>query len=153
MYNNITGIIKRILENEILTNDQFIVDILFTVSGSGGSLKIEVESIDGISIEKCSLISKKLTKLIEEKEIISEKYTLEVSSPGADKPLKIWRQYMKNIGRSLSVLTYDKEIFEGVLLDADKEVIKLKTTNKGKNIERSIKMNEIMKARVIISFK
>ena len=153
MYNNIIGIIKRILENEILTNDQFIVDILFTVSGSGGSLKIEVESIDGISIEKCSLISKKLTKLIEEKEIISEKYTLEVSSPGADKPLKIWRQYMKNIGRSLSVLTYDKEIFEGVLLDADKEVIKLKTTNKGKNIERSIKMNEIMKARVIISFK
>ena len=153
MYNNITGIIKKILENEILTNDQFIVDILFTVSGNGGSLKIEVESNDGISIEKCSFISKKLAELIEEKEIINEKYTLEVSSPGADRPLKIWRQYIKNIGRSLSVLTYDKEILKGVLLDADKEVIKLKTTNKGKNIERAIKMNEIMKSSVIISFK
>ena len=78
--------------------------------------------------------NRKLSDELEEQDIIEGRYILEVSSPGADKPLKLIRQYAKHVGRELEVLTNENKKHQGVLIGMDNE-----------NIELSIKSGKVKK--------
>ena len=71
-----------------------------------GKKKIEVfaDSDTGISINECAEISKFLGGLLDEADIMSDNYTLDVSSPGMSNPLRVPRQYKRRIGRTLEIL-------------------------------------------------
>jgi ribosome maturation factor RimP len=81
---------------------------------------------------------------------------LEVSTPGVDQPLKLKRQYHKNIGRKLKVTT-GQHILEGKLVDVGEEKIKLEQEfGEGKKKETKsieIPFSEIDKTFVLVSFK
>ena len=112
----------------------------------------------GIDIEKCIKVNRALYKKIEEAAIFEEgNFSLEVSSPGIDEPLKMGRQFTKNIGRFLEVsLKGEEQPVEGKLTEANEEGITLEiTTGKGKKAEtltRAIAHGEIRLAKVIIKF-
>lgn len=117
----IAGMVEQFIDNDEL----FLVDV--NVKGKAGNLKIQV-FIDGddlVDIDECSKISRKLSDELEEQDIIEGRYILEVSSPGADKPLKLIRQYAKHVGRELEVLTNKNKKYQGVLLDIIDEKIEL----------------------------
>jgi ribosome maturation factor RimP len=92
-----------------------------------------------------------------------EDYSLEVSSPDLTKPLKVFRQYLKNIGRDLSVKKADKSKTEGELIAATEHDLTLLTSQKeevpgkkGKKLverEITIPFSEITEAKVMIRFK
>jgi ribosome maturation factor RimP len=92
-----------------------------------------------------------------------EDYSLEVSSPDLTKPLKVTRQYMKNVGRDLAVKKADKSKTEGELIAATESDITLLTSQKeevpgkkGKKLverEVTIPYSEISEAKVMIRFK
>jgi ribosome maturation factor RimP len=92
-----------------------------------------------------------------------EDYSLEVSSPDLSKPLQVFRQYRKNIGRDLGVKLKDKTKIEGELMAADEAGITLKTEQKeevpgkkGKKlVEREIVIAfaDMAEAKVLIRFK
>ncbi len=89
-FENIREIAEQIAEQ----NNLFLVD--FIVRGSESSRVIEVY-IDGeinISADECALVSKEISKLIDEKELLRS-YRLDVSSPGVDRPLIYLPQYPK----------------------------------------------------------
>ena len=94
-------------------SDCFIVEIKLA---NPNRLEVFVDSDTGISLEKCQKISRYLEQHLEEKKWLSENYTLEVSSPGINRPLKFVRQYKKNIGRTLDITLSDNTIKKGVLL-------------------------------------
>jgi ribosome maturation factor RimP len=79
-------------------------------------LIIHVDGDEGISIQDCAAISRHVGFHLEEENTIEKAYNLEVSSPGVGEPLKLQRQYVKNIGRELSVKLNGGEIKEGKLL-------------------------------------
>lgn len=121
-------------------------------------LIIHVDGDEGISIQDCAAISRHVGFHLEEENTIEKAYNLEVSSPGVGEPLKLKRQYVKNIGRELSVKLTGGEVKEGKLLSADENsiTIEAKVKEKGKKVqlvETSIDFNDITETKVLISFK
>ena len=143
---------KLIFELELIIDEfpeLFLVDL--TVKGVSGKqlVLVVIDSESGLSIEMCSLISRKLLTKIEEKDLIEGTFNLEVSSPGIDKPISLPRQYKKNIGRKLEVETLDGEIFEGELKKIEEQTMALYL----KERVETIFLDKIKKAKVLISFK
>lgn len=101
------------------------------------NVKVFLDGDNGITIEKCIFFNRKLYKLIEEAGMYPEgEFSLEVSSPGVDEPLKMHRQYVKNIGRDVEVIFNDGQKKEGKLTQVTEQDIMLEvTTGKGKKAE------------------
>jgi len=121
-------------------------------------LIIHVDGDEGISIQDCAAISRHVGFHLEEENTIEKAYNLEVSSPGVGEPLKLKRQYQKNIGRDLSVKLAGGEIKEGKLLAVNESsiTIEAKVKEKGKKaalVETSIGFDNIIETKVLISFK
>jgi len=121
------------------------------------NIKVYIDGDNGITIEKCVRFNRRLYKLIEESAIFPEgDFSLELSSPGVDEPLKMKRQYAKNIGRFIEIVFNDGSIKEGKLLEiADEDIIIEATTGKGKSIitqQLVIPYNSIKTTTVQIKF-
>lgn len=125
-------IITEFLHSILAENtDLFLVNLKIKPTNN---IKIYVDGDAGITIDQCIRINRKLYKLIEEKGLYPEgDFSLEVSSPGVDEPLKLIRQYNKNIGRTLEVTFTDDSVKEGVLVTVAESDILIETTEgKGK---------------------
>jgi ribosome maturation factor RimP len=149
--------IEEIIKTLIGETDLFIVEI--RVSSSAANMKISVllDGDKGITIEDCAQVSRKLGHIIETENLIETAYLLEVSSPGADAPLKLHRQYVKNKGRRLSVLLNDGSEKTGLLEEVKDALILLQSETKEKKkviiVPVEIPFSEIKKSNVLISFK
>jgi len=102
------------------------------------NIKVYIDGDKGISIEKCVYFNRLLYKKIDEAGLFpAGDFSLEISSPGVDKPLKLHRQYLKNIGRNVEVSFNDGSKKEGKLLQATNQDIILEQINgKGKKVEK-----------------
>jgi ribosome maturation factor RimP len=147
----------RTLAESCLGNEsQFLVDVLITARQGPKKVLVMVDADNGIGIDEFSEISRKLSGLLDESGLIDGKYSLEVSSPGIDQPLKSVRQYRKNVGRKLKIKSKG-EILEGTLESVSENFVELALViGTGKKKETSIvqiPFSEIEKAFVLVSFK
>ena len=132
----------------------FVIDVRLA-----GTKKVEVflDGDQGIDLDTCRDFSRYLEGLLDSGGQLGEDYTLEVSSPGATRPLVLPRQYPKHVGRTLEVRSSDGNRLEGLLKEAGPESIALEvTTGKGRKKETnliSIPFDEIAECRVKISFR
>lgn len=118
----------------------FLVEIRIKPTNN---VKIFIDGDEGVTIETCVKVNRQLYKRIEEAAIWPEgDFSLEVSSPGIGEPLKLLRQYAKNIGRSVEVVKLDGTVTEGVLKSADDTAIVLEET-KGKNKKKEVIVHTI----------
>jgi ribosome maturation factor RimP len=108
----------------------FLVEIKIKPTNN---VKVFLDGDQGITIEKCISINRPLYKLIEEAKLFpNDDFSLEVSSPGLDEPLKLFRQYVKNVGRPVEVLLKDGQKVEGKLVEVNESSMVVEET-KGKN--------------------
>ena len=151
-------------ENQIETVQKLIqpllVDDIFLVSVKVkpiNNYKIYLDADGGLGIEKCIKINRALYKIMEEMGMYPEgDFSLEVSSPGIDEPLKLLRQYKKNIGRSVEVTTNNEEKKEGLLKEVTDDSITIEQTEgKGKKaitLNTVISFADIKQTKVLIKF-
>ncbi|WP_207491699.1 ribosome maturation factor RimP [Aridibaculum aurantiacum] len=101
------------------------------------NIKIYLDADEGISIDKCIRYNRALYRILDESGMFPDgNFSLEVSSPGIDEPLKLHRQYKKNIGRTVEVTLLDGTQKTGKLLDVTETEISIEyTTGKGKKAE------------------
>lgn len=123
-----------------------------------GKILVTLDGDAGVSIEDCAELSRKLSDVLDADEQVDENYILEVSTPGLDQPLKLYRQYKKNIGRVVKVkLTEEAKPAEGTLSGVTETGITLShKSGKGKKSEEQeliIPFSSIDKAFVTVSFK
>ncbi|MEA5459209.1 hypothetical protein VB796_09180 [Arcicella sp. LKC2W] len=137
----------------------FVVEVTVTASKTRQNITILLDTDEGIKIEECASISRRLAHFIETNELIVDAYNLEVSSPGIDQPLTFKRQYIKNIGRNLKIQLVEGEK-DGTLENVTDEGIVFKEEvkkSKGKKVEPKesivIPFGNIQQAKVQISFK
>lgn len=98
------------------------------------NIKLFLDGDNGITVEKCIQINRALYKQLEGSGLVpADDFSLEVSSPGLDEPLKLFRQYKKNIGRPVEVLLKDGTKVEGKLTDAAEEAITVEEIKSKKN--------------------
>jgi ribosome maturation factor RimP len=144
--------VKHFIEK---TGSLFLVEIK---SAPGNKVTVLLDGDNGITIENCTSVNKALYKFIEETSLFgTNNFSLEVSSPGVDNPLKLLRQYKKNIGRKVQVTLNDGTKIEGILtqVNDDKIIIEEKTSIKNKKMEiksTTILFNEIKHTTVLITF-
>lgn len=144
-FENIRQIAQQVAEE----NSLFLIDLI--VRGSESSRVIEV-FIDGeinISADECALVSKEITKQIDEKELLKS-YRLDVSSPGVDRPLIYLKQYPKHLNRLFEIefnASGSSSTFKGKLVSIEDEVLTFQS-----NKEIKIKFTDIIKAKVLVSF-
>jgi ribosome maturation factor RimP len=128
--------IESILQELLSAEPQyFLVEVKIKPTNN---VKVFLDGDNGISIEKCVQYNRALYKKLEESHFFpSDDFSLEVSSPGLDQPLKSFRQYKKNIGRLVEVVFIDGAKKEGRMTDVTEDGIVLEET-KGKNKKKEI---------------
>lgn len=135
--------------------DVFFVDTNISPSNM---ITVSLDADKGMNIEKCAVVNRALYKFIEEEEIFPDgNFSIEVSSPGIDKPLLLPRQFQKNIGRSVEILLSDGEVDSGKLIAADSEKITIEKEEKQKKkmiekTEINIPFTEIKHVKVLVTF-
>jgi ribosome maturation factor RimP len=134
----------------------FLID--FTID-SNNKINIVLDGDNGVSVNDCIFISRAIEQNINEEEHV---FSIDVASCGATSPLKLSRQYIKNISRDLEVKLQSEEKIEGTLTQANEDYIVLewdtrepKPIGKGKVTVHKIKeiaYNDIVEAKVVIKF-
>lgn len=147
--------ITEIAQSKLTDDSQFIVDVV--ASSKPGSRKVVVilDGDTGVTIDDVTNLSRAISAELDEQPLIEENYTLEVGTPGLDQPLKMKRQYYKNIGRELKVHTTEKKIVQGALTAVSEEriVLDIKEGKKKETKSTEIPFSHIEKAIVMVSFK
>lgn len=138
----------------LLYDDIFLVSIKIKPTNN---FKIYLDADSGLGIEKCIKINRALYKQIEEAGMYPDgDFSLEVSSPGLDEPLKLLRQYKKNTGRYVEVICKDEVKKEGKLIAADDDKISITyTEGKGKKaveITDDIAFENIKQTKIVVKF-
>lgn len=142
--------IKALVEEIIKDQEElFLVDLKLKGNTGNQKVLIFVDGDQGISIDQCSQVSRRVGASMEEEDFMQGKYTLEVSSPGLDFPLTLPRQYAKNIGRELEIETTENEKIVGELVEIVGNEISLKESEK----IRSLQFEKIKQSKVKVSFK
>ena len=107
------------------------------------NIKVFLDSDIGVNIDKCARLNRAMYKVIEEEAWYPEgNFSLEVSSPGVDEPLRLPRQYKKNVGRNVEVTFLDDTKVEGKMTEANEEGIVVEYIE-GKNKKAVIHTKEI----------
>ncbi|MFT4202865.1 MAG: ribosome maturation factor [Chitinophagaceae bacterium] len=134
--------------------EYFVVDVKVKPTNN---IKIYLDGDNGITIDKCIQVNRKIVTVIEESGLLpSDNFSLEVSSPGIDSPLLLHRQYVKNKGRLLEATLSDDTVETGKIVDVAEASLTLEvTTGKGKKAvtqQKEISFEQIKKAVVQIQF-
>lgn len=159
--------IDREMERRIDDLGYELVEIRWGGSGKRPMLKVRIdrqEAIpgEGVTVDECAEVSRALEPWLDEHEALSERYVLEVSSPGVDRPLVRARDFVRFKGEKVAVMSRGQEILadkatrlEGELLglaDAgtDSESVLLRLPD---GEEVSVPRSEIRKAHLVFTWK
>ena len=140
------------LVNEFLKEDEvFLVSV--KISQGNRKILVIIDGDKGLKIDDCTRVSRHLSEQLEEEESLQMAYHLDVTSPGADEPLLLLRQYPKHIGRKLQVKLDDGDLVKGRLKEINETGLILEEQNKKKDITiHSVELKEIKEARVMLEF-
>ncbi|MDR6552778.1 ribosome maturation factor RimP [Paenibacillus qinlingensis] len=148
----IKSIIEDMLKDFVEQNGFEIVDIEYVKEASNWFLRVYADKEGGIDIDDCGRISEFLSVQLDEKDPITDAYFLEVSSPGAERPLKKTQDYYKAVNSHVFVTTYEpidgSKEFEGLLQSYDEEVLVIEIGKK----KISIPVSKVASARLAIVF-
>jgi len=142
------------LSEEYLENDsQYIVDVSVSKGGKKNiAIYIDSDKGSSVKIEDCSSLSKKLSNHFEVEDLIDGAYVLEVSSAGMGNALKVTRQYHKNIGREVKVVTTTGIEFKGILSDISDNDLTLEIHKKKGEIQiETISLESIKQTKLVIT--
>jgi ribosome maturation factor RimP len=154
---DLTAAIHTLAEGLLKDESFFIVDVTASVKRKPGKIVVVLDGDGAVSIDDCAELSRKLSDALDSSNMLDDNYQMEVTTPGLDHPLRMHRQYKKNIGRVLKVkLKEDSQPVEGTLIRVGADSLILEQSARGKkesSKEVGIPFVEIEKAFVTISFK
>jgi ribosome maturation factor RimP len=146
--------VKEPIDNRLKELNYELYELRFFRAGSSSVLRITVDSPDGIGIGDCTRISHEISVLLDEMNFSDERpYTLEVSSPGIDRPLKTERDFNRIIGRNvklhLTLGVNGKKTIVGEVVECKDEKVTINFDKK--NVD--IPLSDIYSGKEEIRFK
>lgn len=120
-------------------------------AGKREIFRIYIDKADGVDVEDCAAVSRHLSDAMDNDESLMEgAYTLEVSSPGIDRPLKSSRDFERNLNRLLRVVRESGKPLSGTLVAFDEQNLALSV--KGVTEQVLVPRSEILSAKVEVQF-
>ena len=144
-----TEYIKEVIEKDIERLGCKVWGLELFGRHSNQTLRIFIDNKDGISVEDCEKVSKHVSKVLDTENDFSEKYMLEISSPGLDRKFFYKEQYQEFINESIRVTFFDndnKKTIKGNLKEVDEISIKLEI----KEEIHEIPFSSIIQANLLI---
>lgn len=133
-----------------------LVEIEYVKEGKNWFLRVYIDKDSGVDIEDCGLVSERLSEKLDSLDPIPHNYFLEVSSPGAERPLKKDKDFEKAIGKNVFIKTYEpidgEKSFEGTLLEFDGQLLTMEIKIKTRRKIMEIPYEKVANARLAIIF-
>lgn len=154
-----TEIIKtteKLLQPILAEKNLQLVDVEYVKEGKDWFLRVYIDKEGGVDIAECGAVSEVLSEKLDENDPIAGTYFLEVSSPGAERPLKTKEDMKTNINENIHVKLYapidgEKE-YEGILKDFANNTVTLEYKVKTQQKQIEIPYEKIAKARLAVVF-
>ena len=133
-----------------------LVEVEYVKEGKNWFLRVYIDKETGVDLEDCGKTSEKLSEKLDEVDPIPQIYFLEVSSPGAERPLKKEKDFLKAIGKNVYIKTYEpilnEKEFEGIMTNYDGNEVTLEVKIKTRKKIIVIPFEKVAKARLAITF-
>lgn len=110
-----------------------ILEVTYEKRFDGMNLTVVIDKDGGVTIDDCEKLHRAIDGPLDELDPIEESYTLNVSSPGLDRPLKVERDYKRNLNKKILIKLYKplngKKTYEGILVEYDSDSFSILTEN------------------------
>ncbi len=146
--NSIDAELRNLVHDIVESHSAIVIEIVIKGSKRNPVLQVFVDTEEGITLKELAGLNRELNMAIEQGGLLAPSYRLEVSSPGATRPLIFEWQYRRNIGRNLEIRTDAGEKVHGTLSDVKANGVMLE--NKGVN--QFVKFEDIRTAHVQLRF-
>jgi len=151
---NNSSSLQELLEPVVTAMDFEFVGLEFLNQGNGSILRIYIDQEQGITVDDCADVSRQLSAVLDVEDPIAGEYTLEVSSPGLDRPLFTKEQYERFVDHEIKLSLNqpmagsNRKKFRGILLAVENDEIVLEVDNE----EYSLAIDNIVKANLVAKF-
>lgn len=154
----VVDLVTELVEDIVKTSTLELVDVEFAKEGKSWFLRVFADKEGGIDIDECAWLSEQLSDRLDniKPDPIPQAYFLEVSSPGAERPLKTEQAIQEAVGKYVHASFYQSidgdKFVEGTLMSVGDDAITLKVKQKTRVVERVIAKKDIAKLRLAIEF-
>lgn len=152
----VTEVVEELVTPILTENGLELVDIEYVKEGKNWFLRVYIDKDNGIDIEECGIVSERLSEKLDALDPIPHNYFLEVSSPGAERPLKKEKDYQRAIGKNVFIKTYEpidgEKAFEGILTDYNGETVTVEVKIKTRKKTVELPFDKIASARLAVTF-
>jgi ribosome maturation factor RimP len=148
-------LIEELIAENLEGTDRFLVALKVS---STNVIQVFIDADSAVTIDHCVELSRYIESNLDRE---TDDFELKVMSAGADRPFSMLRQYKKNIGKKVDIVTTDDKKIRGILLEVDNKTIKIqeeKTVTRGKSKktilgeELTLPMSEVSQTKVVITF-
>ncbi len=146
--------LEDLLEPIVDSLDYEFVGLEYVSQGRHSTLRVYIDSEQGVGVDDCALVSRQLSAVLDVEDPIACEYSLEISSPGLNRPLFKLKQYEQFIGQEVKFKTIRPQLdngqrkFKGVILAVDENNIVFDTENQ----ELSVAFADIDSANIVVKF-
>ncbi len=151
---NVSSRVEQLAEPVVRELNLELVEIEYKKEGPNWFLRVFIDSEAGVNLDDCEAVSEKLSEVLDAEDPIKDAYFLEVSSPGAERPLKKEADLKKAVGKGVYITTYEpvngQKAFEGVLTSFDDGLLLIETKVKTRKITYSVPYEKVANARLSI---
>ena len=141
--------LRQLVEPAVTTLGYELVGVEYASQGHGSTLRVYIDSADGISAEDCQRVSHQLSGVLDVEDPIKGRYALEISSPGLDRPLFTLQQFTQFVGHRiklrLNAPLNGQRNFAGLLMGVSDAHVLIKDAES----EFELPLDNIDKARLV----
>lgn len=152
MDSKIVESIRQAVIPSLVSQGLELVDIEYLRGSGGWTLRLFIDKEGGITLDDCTSVSHQIGDLIRVKDIINQSYTLEVSSPGLNRPLKNVKDFERAMGREVKIKTHKpiqgRKNFKGVLVAYRHGIVRISVDFKNYDIP----LSDIIRANLVYNF-
>lgn len=130
---------------------------LYDLEQRGGTLRVTIDapvgSTDGLDMEKLALATRLISREMDHQDPIPGKYTLEVTTPGVERNLRLPDHFQREIGKTVNIRLADADAeqrrFEGALVAADETTATVRVGEGDEAVDRVVEIASIDRARTV----
>ncbi|HPT72866.1 MAG TPA: ribosome maturation factor RimP [Candidatus Cloacimonadota bacterium] len=151
MHNHVSEQLEEIAKQACSEVGVSLYDLETLMTHKGEVISVQISKIGGVTVDDCTKVNRAMGRKLDEIDLINNKYFLEVSSPGLERPLKFKKHYISAINERIRLLyatENGKVAIDGTLLEVNPETIKVQKEDEV--IE--IPFSAIKKAKTVFEF-
>lgn len=143
--NDLEERVRSLAEPVLARHSAELVDVQVR-RGRTQLVRVIADRPDGIDLETCARVSAELSRMLDLEDPIPGRYTLEVSSPGLDRPLRTAGDFRRNVGRKVRIVLAEGQ-HEGVIEEVGADQVTVRS-DRDERVE--VPLAEVVKARILL---